>query len=244
MHSLPDLKGKRALVTGAALRTGRAMAKALAIAGADVIVHYHSSKEHAEQLQSELRDDGVLISLLQLDFSELENIMPAIEEECQMHGPIDILVNNIGYAIWKDFLELTVDEWRQSIDLTISCTHFCCQAVLKGMRERGGGHIINLLDADADIIAPTPKALPYKIGKTGLLIYTKTLAQSEAPFQIAVNAISPGTLENSELKPELDEIPAGRFGNYDDIISALYYLASCPSYITGNNIKISGAYKL
>jgi 3-oxoacyl-[acyl-carrier protein] reductase len=111
------------------------------------------------------------------------------------------------------------------------------------MRQQRWGRIVNILDADADALAPVTFATPYKIGKTGSLVLTKSLAVTEGPFGITVNAISPGTLDNSEHAVPLDRIPLGRAGTTDDIASAmLFLLGDDAAYISGANLKVSGGY--
>lgn len=88
-----------------------------------------------------------------------------------------------------------------------------------------------------------PVLTPYKIGKTGVLMLTRTLAVTEAPYGITVNGVSPGTLDNSERKPPLEMVPAGRFGRAEEVARAVLFLADPASgYITGTNIKVSGGY--
>ena len=118
-----------------------------------------------------------------------------------------------------------------------------CQAVLPVMRSQGFGRIVSLIDVDADSLRAVPALTPYKIGKTGVLMLTRTLAVTEAPHGITVNGVSPGTLDNSERKPPLERIPAGRFGTAEEVARAVLFLADPASgYITGTNIKVSGGY--
>jgi len=107
------------------------------------------------------------------------------------------------------------------------------------------GRIVNLLDVDADAIAPVLHATPYKIGKTGSLILTKTLATSEAPYGITVNAVSPGSLDNTQQKVSVERIPAGREGSVEDVAHAvLFFVSPGAEYVTGANLKVSGGYLL
>ena len=237
------LQGRRALVTGAARRTGRDLALVLARAGADVAVHFHSSASEAATTVDDIRQLGRTAVAVQADLTDAQQAERAVGEAERALGRLDILVNNVGAIIWKDLAELTPEEWRTSLDGTVTVTYHACRAALPGMRAQGFGRIVNLLDADADALAPVVHATPYKIGKTGGLILTKTLAASEAAHGITVNAISPGTLDNSERQPPLDRIPAGRVGTTEDLASALLFLCSTEaSYVTGTNIKVSGGY--
>ena len=158
-------------------------------------------------------------------------------------GGLDILVNNASGIIWKSLSQMSIAEWHQGVSETRHITYHACQAALPFLRQSGQGRIINLIDVDADAIVAVPKLTPYKIGKTGVLMLTRTLAVSEAPFGITVNGLSPGTLNNSERKPSLDQIPAGRYGTPQEVARAAVFLAHPDSsYITGSNLKISGGY--
>jgi len=237
------LSGRVALVTGAAKRSGRAIALALADAGADVAVHYHRSASEAEDVVSQVRKLGRRSVGFAVDLRDPLATNQAFESVTAELGAIDILVNNVGAIIWKTLDSLTPGEWRDSLDTTLFVTLHACLAALPHMRKRRFGRIVNILDADADALQPVTYATPYKIGKTGALILTKSLAVDEAGSGITVNAVSPGTLEDSEKKPPLAQIPAGRYGTYQDLTQAVVFLVSeRSSYLTGTNLKVSGGY--
>ena len=237
------LEGRRALVTGAAKRTGRDLALALARAGADVAVHYRSSGDQAREVVREIEALGRRAVAVGADLLDAAQAERAVAEAERSLGGVDVLINNVGAIVWKDIGELSPDEWRTGLEGTVTVTFHACRAVLPGMRRRGHGRIVNIVDADADLLAPVVHATSYKIGKTGVWILTKTLAVSEGPHGITVNAISPGTLDNSEKQPPLSRIPVGRVGTTGDLASALLYLCSAEaSYVTGVNLKVSGGY--
>lgn len=237
------LEGHRALVTGAARRTGRALALALAKAGADVAVHYRSSAADAQAVADEIRGLGRRATTVRADLADAEQAARAANEAAAALGPIDILVNNVGAIIWKTLDEISPEDWKTCLDGTVTATWHACRAVTPGMRQHGFGRIVNILDADADALGPVLFATPYKIGKTGALVLTKSLAKNEGPYGITVNAISPGVLEDSEKEVPLEQIPAGRPGTYADLASALLFLVSDEAgYVTGTNLKVSGGY--
>ena len=158
-------------------------------------------------------------------------------------GRLDILINNACGIEWKRLEETSVAEWHNGVEQTLHITFHACQAALPTMRRQGFGRIVNLIDVDADSLSSVPVVTPYKIGKTGVLILTRTLAVNEARHGITVNGVSPGTLDNSERKPPLERIPAGRYGTALDVARAVLFLADPASaYITGTNIKVSGGY--
>ena len=237
------LSGCVAHVTGAARRTGRSIALALAEAGADIAVHYYRSEEEALQLVEEISRGGQRAQAIGVDLNDADATAKAFAKVASELGGLDILVNNASGIIWKSLSQMSIAEWHQGVSETLHITYHACQAALPFLRQSGQGRIINLIDVDADAIVAVPKLTPYKIGKTGVLMLTRTLAVSEAPFGITVNGLSPGTLNNSERKPSLDQIPAGRYGTPQEVARAAVFLAHPDSsYITGSNLKISGGY--
>jgi 3-oxoacyl-[acyl-carrier protein] reductase len=238
-----DLSGRCALVTGAGKRTGRALALALARAGADVAVHYQSSALEARSVVSEIEAMGRRAVLVRVDLTDPSAVESAFQEATDTLGRLDILVNNVGTIVWKRFDALDEEDWQSCLGGTLFATLNASRAALPALRASGHGRIINILDADADSTDPVPFATAYKIGKRATFSLTKTMAVTEAPHLITVNAVSPGTLEDSPTKPALDRIPAGRYGTYDDIAQAVCFLASdAAAYVTGTQMKVSGGY--
>lgn len=242
MTTLP-LNGRVALVTGAGKRTGRTIALALANAGADLAIHYHHSGDEAEAVVDEIKALGRDAKAFAADLSDATTTEAAFRQATESMGRLDILVNNACGIQWKRLEETSVAEWHSGVEQTLHITFHACQAALPTMRRQGFGRIVNLIDVDADSLISVPVVTPYKIGKTGVLMLTRTLAVNEAPHGITVNGVSPGTLDNSERKPPLERIPAGRYGTALDVARAVLFLADPASaYITGTNIKVSGGY--
>lgn len=243
MKSEMPLAGRVALVTGSAQRTGRSIALALAAAGADLVVHYYRSEKPALELAEEITRMGRRAETMGVDLNDAEATIDAFEAAALRLGGIDILVNNASGIIWKSLSETSILEWHQGIDETLHITYHACQAALPFLRQSGAGRIINLIDVDADALLAVPRLTPYKIGKTGVLMLTKTLAVTEGPHGVTVNGVSPGTLDNSDRKPPLDQIPMGRYGKPEEVARAVVFLADPASgYITGSNLKVSGGY--
>ena len=242
MSQLP-LEGKVALVTGAAKRTGRTIALALADAGADLVIHYNASADEAGEVVGEVERRGRRALALAADLSDAAATETAFQQAAHTLGGLHILVNNACGILWKRLDATTAAEWHWAVEQTLHITFHACQAALPTLRQQGFGRIVNLIDVDADSLRSVPGLTPYKIGKTGVLMLTRTLAVTEAPHGITVNGVSPGTLDNSERKPPLERIPAGRFGTAEEVARAVLFLADPASgYITGTNIKVSGGY--
>ena len=238
------LDGKVALVTGAARRTGKALAHGLGARGAHVAVHYHTSRGEAERTAAELEPAGMAVAADLTDSAAAERM---VTEVLQRWGRLDILVNNVGTFQIKPLNQVGITEWRAAIETTVTATFIVCQAVLPHMVERNYGRIINLADSGADKINAQPTLTPYMIGKTGVLILTRSLAAIHASRDITVNAVSPGILENSITKPPSGQhaIPKGRYATYADLINAvLFFLDDASSYVTGENLKVAGGWQL
>lgn len=237
------LLGRVALVTGGARRTGRAISLALAQAGADVVVHYRHSHTEALETVAAVERLGRRSLALAADLDDAEATATAFALAVARLGSLDVLVNNASAIVWKPLDALDVAEWHQGIAQTLHITHHACRAALPWMRRRGFGRIVNIIDVDADSPLAVPMVTPYKIGKAGVLLLTRTLAVTEAPHGITVNGVSPGTLDNSERRPPLERIPAGRYGTPAEVARAVVFLADPASgYVTGTNIKVSGGY--
>jgi 3-oxoacyl-[acyl-carrier protein] reductase len=237
------LKGRVALVTGAAQRTGRTIALMLARAGADVAIHYQSSADEAATTLDAVRALGSRGVTVAADLRDAQSASDAYAQAQHSLGPPEILVNNVGRITWKPLGDLSTDEWQDGFDATVTATWNMCRAALPGMRARQYGRIINILDVEADRLDAAPFATAYKLGKTAAWRLTLTLAQIEAPYGITVNAVSPGVLDHSIRKPPTDRIPAGRYGTSEEIARCVCFLADEQSgYITGSNLKVSGGY--
>lgn len=234
----------RVLITGSAQGLGRSMAKRLGAAGHEVIVHYRSSRGPAEAVAAAIHAGGGTAHLVSGDVTvpnDVEAMATQIESEV---GGLDGLVNNVGGFILKDFDALTVEDWDHQIASTVSATYYVTRAMLPMLRD-GGGRIVNVSDSAADRLSARPRNLPYYVGKTGILIMTKTMAVTEAPYDISVNAIMPGVIENSDPLPDPAKIPAGRHGTFGDIGAAVdFLLAPDSGYITGSFIQVGGGWNL
>lgn len=238
------LEGKVALVTGAAKRLGRAIALALGNAGADVVVHYRHSKAEAEQTAAEIQSLGVNCSAMPAELTSADDVRALFARIADEFGRLDVLINNVSFLAFKPWDELSPAEWQAGLD-PLTASFLCCQSAVELMRERGDGRIINIADSSAERLYASPEDTPYRIAKTGTLILTRTLAATETRHGITVNAVSPGTIHDSITKPPIDEIPAARYAEYDDVTNAILWLLRPESaYVSGANIKVSGGWDL
>ena len=238
------LDGQAALVTGGARRLGKAIALSLAKAGANVAIQFRNSQTEAEETVREVESlgvQGLAVSAELTAKSEVDAMFDLVEAE---FGRCDILINNASYLKFRKWDELTPEDWQAGLD-PLTGAFLCCQRAVVTMRPQGGGRIVSITDSASERFDPASESLAYRIAKNGTTILTKTLAQTETPYGITVNAVSPGTIADSITKPDLDEIPAARYAAYDDITNAvLFLLRPESSYISGANIRVTGGWDL
>jgi 3-oxoacyl-[acyl-carrier protein] reductase len=246
---LIDLTGQRAIVTGASTGIGRATAVALAGAGADVAIHYGSSRKEAEETAAAVESRGRRAVLVQGDFREPTDAAKAVE--AAVHGlgaPVDILVNNAGSLIARSPIEdMDAELWKEVIDLNLSAVFFATKAALPHFGRNA--RIVNVSSVAARH-GGGPGAVAYATAKGGVMTMTRGLAKELAPRNIRVNAIAPGVIEtpfhDRFSTPEMLEtfrkgIPLGRLGTPEECAGAVLYLVSpLASYVTGQTLDING----
>lgn len=236
------LEGRICLVTGSARKVGSAMAAALADAGADVAVHYLSSREAAEKTASRVRATGRRAITVRADVTreaQVERMFRSVEKRL---GVVDVLVNNVGDFLLKPLAKVTAAEWHGILGSNLHSAFFCCRRALAGMRKQGFGRIINMGYGPCERFETLERTSLYHMAKTALLVYTKALAREEAAFGITVNMVSPGTIFTSVNRPSVKTIPRGRYARYADIVNAVLFLLKEESdYVTGTNIFCAGA---
>ncbi len=244
------LTGKVALVTGASRGIGRAIALALAQAGADVAVNYVLDAARAEETARLVRAAGRRALVLQADVVAREQVEAMVAHVVEVFGRIDILVNNAGVLTRAPFLELTDADWERVITTNLTGSFIVGQVVARQMvRQGGGGKIVNVTSEVAE--RALPNLAHYCASKGGLRQLTRAIALELAPYGINVNAVAPGTTETDinrdrlalpeERRRRLVYIPAGRFNQPEDVAGAVVFLASSSAdTIVGVTIAVDG----
>lgn len=233
-----------ALVTGAAVRLGRAIAENLADAGASVAIHHHQSVEEAAALVHFLRAGGHRAAAFGADLSDdraLDGLLPRVEEEL---GPVSVLVNSASRFDKVPFLEtedaLLDAVWRLNARAAFRLT----RAAAKGMAARGQGDILNLLDLGGAFV-PWPGYAAYCLSRAALAMLTQVLAVELAPA-VRVNAVAPGTvlppdaMGQEEREALRQRIPLLRFGRPEEVADTVRFLLTGPEYITGQVVAVDG----
>jgi 2-dehydro-3-deoxy-D-gluconate 5-dehydrogenase len=245
------LDGKVALVTGARRGIGRAIASALAEAGADVIGVSASMEEHGSEVEADVRASGRRFAGYACDFGNRSALYALIDRLKTDFPVIDILVNNAGTILRKPAVEHPDEYWDKVMEVNLSAQFILSREIGKGMIERGRGKIIftaSLLTFQGGINVPG-----YAAAKGGIGQLTKELANEWAGKGIQVNAIAPGYVntDNTEAlrndaqraKAILERIPMGRWGEPDDFKGAVVFLASDASnYVTGTILTVDGGW--
>jgi len=245
-----DLSGKKALVTGASRGIGRELAIGLASAGADVAVGARSDAGLSDTVAA-IEATGRRAVPIGMDVSDIPECRNGVETAAAALGGLDILVNNAGVEEVRPSLEVDEALWDKILDTNLKGAFFCAQAAAAIMRARGRGAILNLCSLTSEVGIPT--AVPYGSSKTGLLGMTRALSAEWAPLGIRVNAIAPGYFRTAMTEAfyqdaawqerMLAKIPAGRFGNLDDLVGAAIFLVSDASaYVTGQCLAIDGGF--
>lgn len=250
------LDGKRALITGGSRGLGRAMAQALAEAGADLILVGRESAP-LQQAAGELAATGRSIAVLPADVGVPEEAERMCDEALNKHGPIDILINNVGgRRINVPTEQLARSEWQRIVDLNLTSAFVCCKLIGGAMLPRRAGRVINIASISGMVMTRGIYGRSYEAAKAALMAFTKALAADWAPQGVTVNAIAPGGFltdpnrrwftEMPELRTTFESmIPMGRLGQPDEIGPLALYLASdASSYMTGATLVIDGGYTL
>jgi glucose 1-dehydrogenase len=255
------LRGQRALVTGANSGIGAAVARALAQAGARVVINYVVNPEAAEQLVNEIRTEGGEAMALEADVSDEGQVQRMFRDTIDAWGSIDILVTNAGIQRDASFHEMTLDQWNQVLAVNLTGQFLCAREAVREFMRRGvdpklscaAGKIICM--SSVHDIVPWAGHVNYATSKGGVLMFLKSLAQEVAEHRIRVNGISPGAIrtpinrsawETADAEADLLElIPYGRIGDPMDIGRAAVWLASDASdYVTGTTLYVDGGMTL
>jgi 3-oxoacyl-[acyl-carrier protein] reductase len=238
-----ELVSKVALVTGASRGIGRAIALALARAGADVAVNYHTHAAEARAACSEIERLGRRALAVQANVAVATEVAQMVETVQQRLGEIAILVNNAGISPPQPLSEITERDWDEVVAVNLKSMFLVTQAVLPGMRRRRWGRIINLSSVAAQlggVVGPH-----YAASKAGVLGLTHSYATLLAKEGITANAIAPALIatemvtKNPNARPDL--IPLGRLGTVEEVAEVVVMLAS-NGYITGQTINVNGGW--
>jgi NAD(P)-dependent dehydrogenase (short-subunit alcohol dehydrogenase family) len=246
-----DLSGRTAVVTGGSKGLGKAMARALAVAGADVAITARTQRD-LDEAAAELRETGRRILTATVDVSEEESIRAMVGNVLDQLGRIDILVNNAGIEGQGAVVDMPVERWDEVLDVNLRGPMLCCKHVGPHMIERRRGKVINVASVLATRVSRYVS--PYSASKAGLVQLTRTLALEWIHHNIQVNALCPGyflTPMNEEFfateagRKLVARFPIKRLGDPQELEGAVVFLASdATSFITGTSLYVDGGHSL
>jgi 2-dehydro-3-deoxy-D-gluconate 5-dehydrogenase len=248
MSDLFSLAGQTALVTGANTGLGQAIAVALAEAGADIVA---AGRSDASETAARVESAGRRFLFVHADFASTEPVQRVVDAALGFQGRLDIVVNNAGIIRRADSVDVTEADWDAVIDTNLKSLFFLSQAAARHMAAQGRGKIINiasLLSFQGGLRVPA-----YAASKSAVAGLTKALANEWAPKGINVNALAPGYFETNNTAALRDDparapailarIPAGRWGEPDDLAGAAVFLASRASdYVHGIVLPVDGGW--
>jgi NAD(P)-dependent dehydrogenase (short-subunit alcohol dehydrogenase family) len=247
-EGLFDLSGQVAIVTGTSRGLGQYLARALAKAGADLVITSRTRDSLAE-FAAEIRALGRRVVSLELDVRKQESIHKMVSEAEAAFGKIHILVNNAGCNVRKPALDVTWDDWNLVVETNLRGSFFTAQAVARGMIANGYGRIVNI--GSVTSVFGFAGLAPYGASRGGIRQLTMSLADDWGPHGVTVNCLAPGWFRTEQNKvlyedPEwvaylTDRIPVKRPGLPNDLDGAVVFLASEASrYITGQTLLVDG----
>ncbi|MFW5984478.1 MAG: SDR family oxidoreductase [Halobacteria archaeon] len=238
-----ELQDANILVTGSAVRVGRAIALRLADGGANVAVHYRTSDAEAHETADDVREHGRSATTVQSDLSTVEGAREAVEGTVEGLGGIDVLVNSASVFGETPVRDVTEDDWNVNMDVNLRAPFFASQRAA----EHGAEKVINIAGVAA--FRPFPSFVPYSVSKAGVVSLTKGLAKALAP-DVTVNAVSPGTVLSPSDRPDeeeqriADETPVGRTGEPSDVADTVAFVVRSSDFLNGSVIRVDGGRSL
>lgn len=238
-----NLKEKVAIVTGSAVRLGKAISLELVSAGVKLVAHYYSSEKEARQLQNEVENKGRQITLVKADLRHPETPNKLLKAAIDAYGDIHILVNNAALFYKTPIGTVNEEDWDTFHDLNLKRLFFLTQTIAVHMRSAGMGKIVNIGDTSA--LSPWPDYVPYAASKAGLISMNAGLAKALAP-EIQVNCVNPGPvmmpedMADEERRRAVEQTLLRREGSPQDIARTVRFLLEGSDYITGAVIPVDG----
>ena len=240
-----ELRGRRALVTGAGIRVGRVIAHALMRKGASVAIHYNHSEFGARQTAVEGETMGCKVALLQADLGDAAAARGLAARAAEALGGLDILVNSAAIMEQQPILEVSPEDWDRTMHLNLRAPFFVAQGAVAAMGA-AGGVIINIADLAA--FERWASYAVHCISKSGVVVMTELMAKAFAPA-VRVNAVAPGAVllpedwDEATRRRFAETTPLGRLGSAQDVANAVLYLLE-NDYVTGETLVVDGGRRI
>ena len=237
-----DLNGKTALITGGAVRVGKAITMGIARRGANVVINYNTSSAAAVETAAEARALGVGALPVQADVGKKEDVDALVGAAKEAFGGVDVLVNSASLWMKTPFPMDEVDDWHRVTNILINGSFYCANAVAPLMLARGEGAIVNIVDLAA--FEPWPDFIAHSVGKAALLALSRQLALELAPA-VRVNAVAPGPVlpppdyTEAMVARTARKTLLNRWGAAEDIAEAVLFFLEA-DYVTGEVLAVDG----
>jgi glucose 1-dehydrogenase len=252
-----SLNGQTALITGSSSGIGEGIARAMAAAGARVVINYASNKKAACRVADKIRATGGTALVIGADVSKEEQVAALFQSAIREFGTIDILVSNAGIQKDAAFIDMTIEQWNKVLAINLTGGFLCAREAAREFIRRGADPERSLSAGKIIFISSVHDTIPwaghanYATSKGGIMLLMKTIAQELSQYKIRVNSIAPGAIKTNINKKAWDTpeeaaslrqlIPYGRIGEPDDIGKTAVWLASDEAdYITGTTIYVDG----
>lgn len=242
-----SVKGKVAIITGSSKGIGRILGLGFAKSGASVVLVARTATD-LETAANEIKTHGGKTIVVPTDVTRGAQVLQMVQRTVKEFGRIDVLVNCAGGGNYVPLLDMSEEAWADMLEYNLKSVYLCCRAVGKVMVAQKSGSIINFSSGSA--VVPIPRLTHYCAAKAGVDQFTRTLAAEWGPFNVRVNAISPGLINTqhnvdimgaSTIEQYAKAIPLGRIGQPEDILGLAIFLASeASAFITGAIIPVSG----
>jgi 3-oxoacyl-[acyl-carrier protein] reductase len=240
-----ELAGKVALVTGAGRNIGRAIALALADGGAAVAVNTRKSREDADRVAQDIRAAGGEAEVFMADISDGAAVRAMVDGIVKRFGRVDVLVLNASVRGEKPFVDMTYEEWRVPLSITLDGAFYLAKACIPEMIKVDGGSIVTL--GGMVSLSGAARRIHGSVAKHGLVGFTRGIARELAPQGIRANCVAPGTMNtvraaDRSARPDVSKtVPLGRMGEAEEIATTVRFLCGPgASYINGQTIHVNG----
>ncbi len=236
----------KALITGSVQGLGRAIALDLAAHGFDIALHYRSSEAAARDTYQQVCQQGSRACVLQADLTDFNEAQALVHQAAHQLDGLSVIINCVGNFLEKALLQTTLADWHAMLNSNLHATFYTTQTALPYLQHSGQGRILNFACVNAQYIRARRRVAAYMIAKTGVVLYTQSLALELKEQSITANVIAPGLVENSiDVDQRIRQTPAQRAATLQDIAHIARFLVSPTSHhVTGQVMEVAGGWQL